>query len=175
MAGRFTCRKLPQNRCSREANLAKLGMALIALQIFHVLFLLLHDWTPLGRLNDIAAVRRENSLRFMVIGTLVSTAPFAVGMVLTGMSLDHPFSRFLLTWLWVSYLWLFVGELEAWWIPYFFIDQPKRAARYAAMFGNTHAFLPARNGIRPNTLHVILHAGTLATLILPGIYSFRPG
>jgi hypothetical protein len=34
------------------------------------------------------------------------------------------------------------------------------------MFGNTHAFLPARNGVRPNTLHVILHASTLAMLVL---------
>jgi hypothetical protein len=148
-------------------------MALTTLQIFHVLFLLLHDWIPLGRLNDIAAVRRENSLRFMVIGTLVSTAPFAVGLALSFMQSSHPFSCFLLAWLWVSYLWLFVGELEAWWIPYLVVNQPKRAARYAALYGNTRAFLPARNGIRPNTLHVILHSTTLATLILLGIYSFR--
>ena len=36
------------------------------------------------------------------------------------------------------------------------------------MFGRTHAFLPERIGIRPNTLHVILHAATLTTLILLG-------
>ena len=35
--------------------------ALFLLQLFQVAFLLLHDWIPLGRLNDIAAVRRENS------------------------------------------------------------------------------------------------------------------
>jgi hypothetical protein len=34
------------------------------------------------------------------------------------------------------------------------------------MFGNTHAFLPERNGIRPNTLHILLHACTAATLVL---------
>ena len=39
-----------------------------------------------------------------------------------------------------------------------------RAARYRALFGGTHAFLPGRNGIVPNTLHVALHAATLATL-----------
>ena len=39
------------------------------------------------------------------------------------------------------------------------------------MFGNTHAFLPPRNGIAPNTLHVILHISTLATLALLVIYS----
>jgi len=34
------------------------------------------------------------------------------------------------------------------------------------MFAATHAFLPERNGIRPNTLHVILHLATLATLLV---------
>ena len=34
---------------------------LLALQAFHVLFLLFHDWIPLGSLNNIAAVRAENS------------------------------------------------------------------------------------------------------------------
>jgi hypothetical protein len=149
--------------------------ALFFLQFFQVAFLLLHDWIPLGRLNDIPAVRRENSLRFRVIGTLVSSLPFAIGLILTGMNLNHSFPRFTLGWLWVSYLWLFLGELQAWWIPYFLTNEPKRAARYAAMFGNTHAFLPARHGILPNTLHVILHMATLVTLILLGIYSFWPG
>lgn len=37
------------------------------------------------------------------------------------------------------------------------------------MFGNTHAFLPARNGIRPNTLHVILHLATLASVVILGV------
>jgi hypothetical protein len=46
--------------------------------------------------------------------------------------------------------------------------QSSRAARYQAMFGQTHAFLPERNGIRPNTLHVILHAATLTTLVVLG-------
>ena len=31
--------------------------ALFALQCFHVLFLALHDWIPLGSLNDVKAVR----------------------------------------------------------------------------------------------------------------------
>jgi hypothetical protein len=43
--------------------------------------------------------------------------------------------------------------------------QPDRAARYRAMFGSTHAFLPERNGIVPNTLHCLLHAATVAMLL----------
>ena len=65
-----------------------------------------------------------------------------------------------------AYGFLFVGELEAWWIPYLVRPQPKRAAEYDAMYGNTHAFLPPRNGIRINTMHFILHAATVATLLL---------
>jgi hypothetical protein len=59
-----------------------------------------------------------------------------------------------------------MGEIRAWWIPYFFGTTPERVKRYADMFGNTHSFLPERNGIIPNTLHVILHALTFVTLIL---------
>jgi hypothetical protein len=33
---------------------------LLALQVFQVLFLLVHDWIPLGRLNDVAAVRSQD-------------------------------------------------------------------------------------------------------------------
>jgi hypothetical protein len=34
------------------------------------------------------------------------------------------------------------------------------------MFGGTHAFLSERNDIRPNTLHILLHASTAALLIV---------
>ena len=71
--------------------------------------------------------------------------------------------------LWISYGLLFVGELTAWWIPYLFHAEPERAVRYQLMFGATHTFLPQRNGIRVNTLHVILHLATLTTLIVLGV------
>jgi hypothetical protein len=34
------------------------------------------------------------------------------------------------------------------------------------MFGRTRAFLPERNGIRPNTLHVSLHLVVVAIIVL---------
>ena len=34
------------------------------------------------------------------------------------------------------------------------------------MYGKTYTFLPPRNGIRINTLHFVLHAATLATLLV---------
>jgi hypothetical protein len=34
------------------------------------------------------------------------------------------------------------------------------------MFGNTHSFLPVRNGLVPNTAHIMLHVCTAATLVV---------
>jgi hypothetical protein len=146
---------------------------LLALQIFHVLFLALHDWIPLGRLNNIKAARSENSLGALVAGTFISTTPFAVGLAASIYYLGRGYPAWLWIWLWASYALLFVGELQAWWIPYLFAAQPVRAARYEKMFGNTHAFLPQHNGITPNTLHVILHSATLATLVVLALLSWR--
>ena len=140
--------------------------ALFVLQIFHVLFLSLHDWIPLGKLNDPKAVRAELSTGKLLAGSFISTAPFAFGLVPSAVYLGRPYPGWLLWWLGGSYLFLFIGELEAWWVPYLFRPVPERAARYQVMFGGTHAFLPERNGIRPNTLHVILHGATVAILFL---------
>jgi hypothetical protein len=141
---------------------------LIALQSFHVLFLALHDWIPLGGLNDVKAVRAANTGAKLVVATLISTTPFAIGLAGSAICFDQACPEWLWWWLWVSYALLFAGEVQAWWIPYFFHAEPELAARYRTMFGATHAFLPERNGIRPNTLHCVLHAATLATLIVLG-------
>jgi hypothetical protein len=142
--------------------------ASFALQSFHVAFLALHDFVPLGKLNDVKAVRAANPGRKLHASTLVSLTPFAIGLAANGIYFSRVYPAWLLWWLWISYGLLFVGELTAWWIPYLFHPEPDRAARYQAMFGATYAFLPERNGIRPNTLHAILHLATLATLILLG-------
>jgi hypothetical protein len=137
---------------------------LVILQAFHVAFLWLHDWIPLGRLNDVAAVRRQDSSARLVTVTLVQSVPYTIGFLFSVFYLgaSRPFPEWLWIWLWVSYVTLAVGELTAWWIPYVTRPQPARAARYRAMFGNTHAFLPERNGIVPNTLHCMLHGATAA-------------
>jgi hypothetical protein len=139
---------------------------LFALQCFHVLFLALHDWIPLGSLNDVKAVRMANPIHKLVGGTLISLTPFAIGLYASAIHLGGAYPSWLVWWLWISYSLLFIGELEAWWVPYLFRSEPIRAARYQSMFGATHAFLPERKGIRPNTLHVILHLATLATLFV---------
>ena len=142
--------------------------ALFALQCLHVLFLCLHDWIPLGSLNDVKAVRSAVPVGKLILGTLVSSAPFVFGLAASVYYLGGSCPHWLLWYLGVSYALLFLGELEAWWIPYFLRPDAVRATRYEAMFGSTHTFLPARNGIRPNTLHVTLHIATLTTLLVLG-------
>lgn len=139
---------------------------LLVLQSFHVLFLTLHDWIPLGRLNNVQEVRKANPGQGLVVTTMISTAPFAVGLAASAIYSGGDYPAWLIWWLWISYILLFSGELVAWWIPYLFRPEPERAARYRLMFGATHSFLPERNGIRPNTLHVILHILTLTTLVV---------
>ncbi len=145
--------------------------ALVALQAFHVLFLLLHDWVPLGSLNEVKAVRAENPGTKLLTSTLVGTAPFAVGLAATACYFytRGTFPGWVQWWVWISYVMLFGGELRAWWIPYFFGTTEERRMRYRAMFGGTHAFLPERNGVQPNTLHVVLHVVTVATLVVLAI------
>jgi hypothetical protein len=154
---------------------SKLLITLFALQAFHVLFLSLHDWIPLGRLNDVTAVRQENPVDKLIAGTLISTFPFAFGLVASAIYAcsGGRFPGWLFNWLWISYAILFLGELRAWWIPYFFTADPERAARYQIMFGQTHAFLPPHKGIRPNTLHVVLHVATLSILIVFAMMAVR--
>ena len=142
-----------------------LQTVLLALQAFQVAFLWCHDWVPLGRLNDVAAVRRQDSLSRLVVVTLAQSVPFTAGLAWSARHFDEPFSRWPLRWLWISYTILFLGQLRAWWLPYLFRPEAERAARYEKMFGRTHAFLPPRHGIVPNTLHVLLHLSTLMTLL----------
>jgi hypothetical protein len=139
---------------------------LIALQVVQVVFLWIHDWIPLGRLNDVAAVRSHGTVRRLVIVTLVQCVPYTLILILTVGYLGQPFPYWLDSVLWFSYSVLFLGEIRAWWVPYLFRADPTRAARYEIMFGDTHSFLPARNGMVPNTAHVLLHACTAATLLV---------
>ena len=73
--------------------------------------------------------------------------------------------------LWISYGLLFLAEIRAWWWPYLVRPDPVRAARYQTLFGSTHAFLPRRHGVVPNTVHVVLQGLTAATLLVLPIAS----
>ena len=145
---------------------------LLVLQVFHVAVLLLHDWLPLGSLSDPAAVRSENSRGKLLFAALISTLPFAIALACSLHFQHRGYPHWLFRFLWIAYILLFVGELQAWWVPYFFGAKPELVTRYANMFGRTHAFLPERNRIRINTLHVILHASTVALLVTLAVLTF---
>lgn len=139
---------------------------LVALQAYQVLFLAIHDWIPLGRLNDVRAVRSQDTPLRLIVVTAIQTLPFAFGLVYSVVYFDARYPGWLFEWLLISYAVLLVGQLRAWWLPYLLVPEPQRAARYRIMFGQTHSFLRERNGIRPNTAHVLLHVATLTTLIV---------
>jgi hypothetical protein len=158
-------------------------VVLIALQSFVVLFVAFHNWISLGTLNNLKGVRAEFTTKKLLITTLVNLTPFAVGLVASafylvpqGCSTTHPVGKdnffgraypgWLFWWLWITYGLACYGSLTAWWVPYLFRPEPKRAARYQVMYAGTHSFFPERNGIRPNTLHVIFDAVTVATIIV---------
>lgn len=141
-----------------------------------VAFLLLHDWVPLPPFSDVKALRRVEPISKIVLATLVSSLPFVLGLVFSLRHVkDARWPQWVQTYLLVSYGWLLIGELEAWWVPYLWRPQPERAERYRKLFGATHAWLPERNGIVPNTLHTGLHLVTLATVLLLGWKSLVHG
>jgi hypothetical protein len=141
-------------------------IVLIVLQGFQVLFLWLHDWVPLGRLNDVKAVRSQDTAFHLVVVTLIQSVPFTIGLLFSLLYFGRLYPHWLSLWLWISYSVIFLGQIRAWWIPYLFRAEPERAARYQIMFGSTHRFLPTRNGLVPNTAHITLHLATAATLVI---------
>ncbi|HEY6304482.1 MAG TPA: hypothetical protein VIX14_15605 [Terriglobales bacterium] len=148
-----------------SASTLHVEIVLIVLQVFQVLFLWLHDWVPLGRLNDVKAVRSQDTAFRLIVVTLIQSVPFTVGLLFSLSHFGRLYPLWLYLWLWISYTAIFLGQIRAWWIPYLFRPEPQRAARYQIMFGNTYRFLPTRNGLVPNTAHIMLHVATAATLL----------
>ena len=144
-------------------------LLLTFLQAVQVVILWIHDWVPMGRLNDVAAVQAHDTRSRLVRMTLIQSLPFTVGLIASILYARTGHPPWIWNWLWISYGILFLGELRAWWWPYLIRADPLRAERYRGMFGRTSAFLPTRNGIVPNTLHTILHGSTAATLIVLGL------
>ena len=140
--------------------------AFLLCQAYVVLFIGLHDWLPLGRLNNLAGIRAVDTKGQLLRTTVLSTLPFAVGMAGSAYYWATYFPTWLLWVLWITYGIALYGILRAWYLPYLVYSDPERAARYRERYAGTHAFLPARNGIRPDTLHVTFHAVVLAVIAL---------
>jgi hypothetical protein len=139
---------------------------LILLQVVHVAFLWLHDWTPLRPFNDVEAARKAGGASKLALVTAVSSAPSTLGLIFSLVYLRGPLPYWLLAWLWGTYGLLFAGAIRAWWWPYLIRPDPKRASRHTDLFGRTHRFLPVRNGVAPDTLHVTYHLLIAATLVI---------
>jgi hypothetical protein len=137
----------------------------LTLQATVVAFLLLHDWIPLGRLSNIAAIHNEDSLQRRIFVTLLPALPAAIGLFYGAKYFGRAYPDWLGMLLWITYGIFLFGMLRAWWIPYLLIPDPARAARYQILFANTHTFLPKRNGMAPDTLHTLFHVVTVATVI----------
>jgi hypothetical protein len=146
--------------------------ALVIGQIMVVVFLAFHDWVPLGKLNNVAGLRAVDTGNRLVFTTAVSTLPFAAVLVASIIFASVQYSNWLLCWLWGTYLLCAYGILRAWWIPYFGTADAERAKRHGVRFAGTHGFLPERNGIRPDTLHVGFHALIVAILIVLAYRTF---
>jgi hypothetical protein len=147
--------------------------ALIVLQCFVVLFVALHNWIPLGSLNGVKAVRSVFPTGKLLVTTFINFIPVAIGLAASVFYFGRGFPDWLLWFLWITYGLACYGSLKAWWIPYLFRPDPKRAARDRVMYRATHAFLPERNGIRPNTLHVIFDVVTVAILIVLAVLTIQ--
>jgi hypothetical protein len=149
--------------------------ALIALQCFVVLFTGLHNWIPLGSLNDVKGAKAAFPGSKLLTTTLTNVIPFSIGLAGCVVYFGRHYPEWLLWWLWISYALVCAGSLKAWWIPYLLRPDPVLAARYQVMYGTTHAFLPPRNGIAPNTLHVIFDIVTIAVLIALAVVTIQHG
>lgn len=111
---------------------------------FIFLFMLLHDWVPLGPLNDVKAVFETRSVHELIAVTLIGTLQFLLlmGLVLWRMGRTYPL--WIKLWLIIHQGFIFTGALLDWWIPYLFgIGAEERVERYRAMFGNTHKYVEA--------------------------------
>jgi hypothetical protein len=140
---------------------------LLVLQGLQVVFLLLHDWVPLGRLSNLKAVRESDPPLKLFWTTILSALPFALVFAVCCMYWNAPrWPMWLHTWLWYTYGAALAGTIFAWWGPYLLWQSPERAERYRVRFAGTMKFLPERNGFAPDTLHVIYHLCVLATVIL---------
>ncbi len=139
-------------------------VVLLALQCFVVLFVALHNWIPLGRLNNVQGVRVAFPTGKLLLTTLSNFIPMAIGLAVTASYFVRARPGWVFWYLWITYGLACVGSFTAWWMPYLFRPDPELAARYQTMYAGTHSFLPERNGIRPDTMHVLFDLVTLAIL-----------
>ncbi|MFD2129990.1 hypothetical protein ACFSKI_01800 [Pseudogracilibacillus auburnensis] len=139
-----------------ERNIRTSEKFLLISYFFILLFMLFHDWISLGVLNDIDAVKSVNSQKGLIMTTFINSIQIVILICLISLFVGKRYPIWAKLWLIIHPACIFIGVLISWWLPYFFgIGADEKAENYAMMFGDTHAFLPIRNGIQPNTIHVL--------------------
>lgn len=131
-----------------------------------LVFMLIHDWVPLGSLNDIEAVKVENTADELIKKTVINAGSILIVIIITLLFVGKRYPRWARAWLIIHLLAIMIGAAMAWWVPYFYGASDELITQYQVMFGNTHMFLPERNGITPNTIHVVFHSILLLTWLL---------
>ena len=135
--------------------------------IFIFLFMIVHDFIPLGPFNDVEAILNDQPLKELIFVTIVNAGQILLIIIGVLFFIGKKYPIIIKLWLIIHQSCIFIGALIAWWIPYIFgIGAEQRVERYQEMFGNTHSFLPIMNGIVPNTIHTIFHFTLLFCIIL---------
>lgn len=136
------------------------------------LFMIVHDFVPLGQFNDVEAILNDRPLKELIFVTVINAGQILLIIIGVLFFIGKKYPIIIKLWLIIHQSCIFIGALIAWWIPYIFgIGAERRAERYQEMFGDTHSFLPVMNGIVPNTIHTIFHFTLLYCIILT-IYIF---
>lgn len=135
--------------------------------IFIFLFMIVHDFIPLGPFNDVEAILNDRPLKELIFVTIVNAGQILLIIIGVLFFIGKKYPIIIKLWLIIHQSCIFIGALIAWWIPYIFgIGAEQRVERYQEMFGNTHSFLPIMNGIVPNTIYTIFHFTLLFCIIL---------
>jgi hypothetical protein len=140
-------------------------IVLLVLQCFVVLFVSLHNWIPLGALNNLKGVRIAFPTGKLLATTLLNLTPVAVGLAATAFYFRKPHPGWVFWWLWITYGLACYSSFKAWWFPYLVRADPALVVRYKIMYSGTHSLLPEHNGMRPDTLHILFDLVTIAILI----------
>lgn len=137
------------------------------------IFMVVQDWVPLGTLNNVQAISLNRSKSELVTVTIIGVVQILILIALILVFVGKRQPLWVKFWLIIHPTFIFAGALLDWWIPYLFgYGAEEKSTRYIEMFGNTHSFLPLRNGIVPNTLHILFHTILLICIFLTIYISF---
>jgi hypothetical protein len=123
-----------------------------------------HDTIPLGRWNNLSQFQRVIPLGRRVRGSVLNSVTAGAVLVLfwLGWMRGGETGGFFRVALLVTLGVLVYMEFRAWWRPYLFGATPAIIEKLRPNWEGTYAFLPERNGIKPNAMHCVMHAATVA-------------